>query len=197
MQNLNFTYGVMGSAKTAHALMRKYEFEQQDKKVLLLKPLIATRDGDKVTKSRIGLQSDCVTFTKVDNLCELLKKLGKFDIIMVDEVQFATSQHIDQLRLITIINDLPVYTYGLKTDFQLKLFEGSKRLIEIANEFTELKLCCKCGKDANVNARIADGKIVLDGEKFLMGSNDKYKAMCYECYYRTIEQQNLENALKK
>ena len=187
MSKLYFKYGAMGSSKTAQALMCKFNYEQQGFDVLLLKPSIDTRDVDKngktIASSRIGLKSDCFTFDKNVNLCEFIFGHNQFknnSVVIVDECQFLTKEQVDDLKEVS--NHIPVLCYGLLTNFKTELFEGSKRLVEIAESLMEIKSVCKCGKKATVNARFIDGKIVTDGEEVLLGKEECYKALCYNCY---------------
>lgn len=183
MGKLTFIYGTMGSAKSANALMQYFELKQQGKYVALIKPEIDTRDGSDIIKSRIGLEEKALVFKKDDDLkgMSLIKGL---EVVIVDEAQFCTEEQINSLKELTIKNNVKVYCYGLKTDFTTHLFEGSKRLLEIADEVKELEMTCKkCGAKAEVNARLdKDGKIIRDGEQIELGSNDKYVALCYKCY---------------
>ena len=178
---LTFYYGTMNSSKTANALMLKYSLEQKKNNVLLLKPAIDTRAGETIVKSRIGLMSEAVTINNDDNLLEKLKYY-EFDAIILDECQFATSSQIEQLKQIAIEKDVNIYCYGLKTDFTSHLFEGSKRLIELADKLVELETYCECGNLATINARFIDGKIVKDGEQIVIGGEDLYRPMCYSCW---------------
>ena len=183
---LYFKYGVMGCSKSAQALMTKFNYEQQGYNVLLLKPVLDTRDnhgGKQVVKSRIGLESEAFAFSEKDNLIKVFKRHNKnknIGVIIVDECQFCKTHHIDELKFLT--KEVPVLCYGLKTDFRTKLFEGSKRLLEIADSLTELKAICSCGRKATINARFSNGKLVTTGKIIDIGGDEKYKAMCYDCY---------------
>lgn len=176
----------MGSSKSAMALMCKYNYEQKGFKVLLLKPTVDTRDdsgGKRIVKSRIGLESQCETFESDQNLLEFCKERidGEgYGVVIVDEAQFCTAKQIDELKAVTEF--VPVLCYGLKTNFKTLLFEGSKRLLEIAESCTEIKSVCGCGKKATVNARLIDGKIVTTGEEIVIGGNESYQSMCYDCW---------------
>lgn len=192
---LYFTYGVMGCSKSAQALMTKFNYEQQGYKVLLMKPSIDNRDDKEnksVVKSRIGLESDAIAFPKSQNLVSLFNRIRKkcdIGVVIVDECQFCTSSQIDELKEITKF--VPVLCYGLKTDFRTKLFSGSKRLLEIADSLTELKAICECKSKATVNARFKNGMLVTRGSIIEIGGDDKYKAMCYDCY-KKLEKQTLK-----
>ena len=196
MAKLYFKYGTMGSSKSAQALMCKFNYEERGFKVLLIKSQIDKRDleNDKiVVKSRIGLSAPCETFDSRDNLFEFIKDRGYLSsrsVVVVDEVQFLTKEQIEQLKEASAY--VPVICYGLLTDFKTKLFEGSKRLIEIADSLHEIKTICKCGKKANVNARIHNGKLVVDGDVVEIGGNDNYQAMCFGCYMKMREELNNE-----
>lgn len=178
---LKFIYGVMGSSKTAQALMTKFNYEQSGYNVLLLKPAIDTRSAS--VKSRIGLKAKCISFKRDENLLEIPFPIEESElsktIMIVDEVQFCTKEQIEQLHKISRLID--VFCYGLKTNFKTELFEGSKRLLEIADEIKEISHICKCGKQANINALYKDGKLVTDGEEIQIGDTE-YKAVCYSCW---------------
>ena len=101
----------------------------------------------------------------------------------MDECQFLSEKQVDQLADIVIIYNVPVLCFGLRTDFRTKMFPGSKRLLEIADSITEIKTICACGKKATVNVRMDEnGRIVTEGEQILIGGNDRYTPMCYQCY---------------
>ena len=193
MPKLYFKYGTMGSSKTAQALMCKFNYEERGFKVLLMKNLVDKRDlqnGKVVVKSRIGLFAECKTFEKDTNLFEMVKKEGflKNDcVVIVDEAQFLTKKQVEELKEVS--NYVPVLCYGLLTNFKTELFEGSKRLVEIADSLHELKSVCKCGKKSNVNARLVNGKVVTDGSEILIGGNESYEAMCFDCF-KKLQQNN-------
>ena len=188
MAKLYFKYGAMGSSKTAQALITKYNYEENDLKVWLIKPSADTRDGVDLLKSRIGLQAQVEIIPPQADVYRLFKETRwESDVIIVDECQFMTPEQIDQLR--NIVNDFnsPVMCFGLRTDFQTKLFPGSRRLMEVADTIQEIKTICDCGNKAVVNARIdADGYIVTEGAQVFIGGNDAYIAMCHRCYIRGI-----------
>ena len=180
MAKLYFRYGVMGSSKTAQALITKFNYEENGKQVLLLKPSTDDRDGADIIKSRIGLKS-AATIIGADNSIPI-SLIANYDVIICDESQFFSPEQIERLKDIAVFCDIPVLCYGLLTDFQTKLFPGSKRLIELADSLQEIKMVCRCGRKATVNARRIDGKITTEGEQILLGSNETYEAMCYECW---------------
>lgn len=172
MAKLSFRYGAMGSSKTANILMIKYNFEEKGKKAVLLKPKLENRDGSTKLKSRIGLESEC-SFVE-----DYLANPIDCDCVLVDEAQFLTKEQVDKLSDIADFQDIPVICFGLRTDFQSNLFEGSKRLMEIADELQEITTICWCGKKARYNARIVDGKIIKDGDQVQLGGNESYTSLC-------------------
>ncbi len=172
MAKLSFRYGAMGSSKTANILMIKYNFEEKGKKAVLLKPRLENRDGSTKLKSRIGLESEC-SFVE-----DYLNNPIDCDCVLVDEAQFLTKEQVDKLSDIADFQDIPVICFGLRTDFQSNLFEGSKRLMEIADELQEITTICWCGKKARYNARIVDGKIIKDGDQVQLGGNESYTSLC-------------------
>ena len=190
MAKLYFKYGAMGSSKTAQALITKYNYEENDMKVWLLKPSADTRDGAGTIRSRIGLEAECEIATPDVDIYQRYREgyLGNCHAVIVDECQFLTVEQIDQLR--AIVNDfaVPVMCFGLRTDFQTRLFPGSLRLMELADCIEEIKTMCDCGAKATVNARISDGYIVTEGAQVVLGGNDCYIAMCHRCYVNGIRE---------
>ena len=190
MAKLYFKYGAMGSSKTAQALITKYNYEENDMHVWLMKPGTDTRDGKDVVKSRIGLKSEAQVISPEMNVYEIYRSqwADKVDAVIVDECQFFTVEQIDQLREIVDDFNVPVMCFGLRTDFQTKLFPGSMRLMEVADTIQEIKTICDCGAKATVNARISDGYIVTEGDQVFLGGNDAYIAMCHKCYIKGIRE---------
>jgi thymidine kinase len=180
MPKLYFKYGAMGSSKTAQALMVKFNYEEKGYHVGLMKPSVDNRDGATIIKSRIGLQDNGILIDRNTNLYEWYQH-NRYDVLIIDEAQFLTAPQIDQLKDIAI-EFVPVLCFGLKTDFQTHMFEGSKRLFEIADSLTEIKSVCTCGRKAEVNARIHNGKIVREGAQVVIGGNESYIGLCYECW---------------
>lgn len=184
MSKLYFKYGVMGSSKSAIALMTKYNYEQKGFNIMLIKPAIDTRDGDMVS-SRIGISCKCFKFGKDFDLLKYFNEqnsLKKINGVIVDEVQFCTREQIEALR--EIANTVSVICFGLKTNFKSELFEGSKRLLEIADNISEIKTVCKCGNKAIINAKVVGGKIVKDGNEIDIGGDEKYISICYNCWLK-------------
>ena len=191
MAKLYFKYGAMGSSKTAQALITKYNYEENDMQVWLIKPSADTRDGVDILRSRIGLEAQVEVIHPERDVYQLFIDTRKdgCDAIIVDECQFLTGAQIDQLRAIVNDFNVPVMCFGLRTDFQTRLFPGSMRLMEVADTIQEIKTMCDCGAKATVNARIdCNGHIVTEGAQVVLGGNDCYIAMCHRCYIHGIRE---------
>ncbi|MBQ9468355.1 MAG: thymidine kinase [Clostridia bacterium] len=202
MAKLYFKFGAMGSSKTAQALMTKFNYEEKDQTVWLIKPATDTRDDRRdengrilsVARSRIGLEAPAEAIpADADLLKTFLERSGERsyrDVIICDECQFLTPRQVDELKDLADLYDVPVLCFGLRADFQTLLFPGSKRLFEIADSISEIKSVCRCGRKATVNARFDDnGRIVVEGEQVCLGGNDRYEGMCYRCYKTLIEKE--------
>lgn len=191
MAKLYFKYGAMGSSKTAQALITKYNYEENDLKVWLIKPSADSRDGKDILRSRIGLQAQVEMIPPNTDVYKLFQetRLGQCDIIIVDECQFLEPAQVDELRAIVDDFNVPVMCFGLRTDFQCHLFGGSRRLMEVADTIQEIKTICDCGAKATVNARIDEaGYIITQGQQLFLGGNDSYIAMCHKCWVRGIRE---------
>ena len=185
----------MGSAKTALLLTTAYNFEERKMDYMCLKPVVDTREGRNVIRSRIGIERECVWIYAGTNLYEFVKKLYKedgrvVDWFLVDEAQFLTEAQVDQLSRVVDDFGSNVICYGLRTDFKSHLFEGSRRLFEIADTIDEIKSTCNCGHKTIINALIdSDGNIVEQGAQVEIGGDDRYVAVCRRCWRnKRIEQ---------
>lgn len=199
MSKLYFKFGAMASSKTANALMTRFNYEEKGNHVWLIKPDLDNRDdytdenGVRVTvvKSRIGLSAVADVVGREEDIHARFVALNEkqpIDVIICDECQFLTAAQVDQMKYIAEYCDTPVLCFGLRSDFLTQLFEGSKRLFEIADSITEIKSVCRCGKKAIVNARIADGRVVTVGDQIEIGGNDKYEGMCWGCWQNRIKE---------
>lgn len=187
MAKLYFKYGAMGSSKTAQALITKYNYEENDLRVWLIKPATDNRDGADVVQSRIGLKADAEAVGAETDIYQIFSSRKNADVVIVDECQFFPPEQIDQLRRIVDDYNIPVLCFGLRSDFRTKLFPGSMRLFEIADNIEEIKTICDCGAKATVNARVdGNGYIVTEGSQIFIGGNDCYIAMCHRCYRKNI-----------
>ncbi|MGI6248712.1 MAG: thymidine kinase [Acutalibacteraceae bacterium] len=200
MAKLYFKYGVMGSSKSAHALLAKFNYEEKGSSVWLIKPFSSPGD-DGFVRSVVGLEAKAEIISRTDDLYEnfITGTHRTTDVIIADECQFFTEDQIDALRRIVDEHDIPVLCYGLRTDFLTRLFPGSRRLLELADSIAEIKTVCRCGHKATVNARIdSKGDIVTVGDQVFVGGGDSYDSMCYRCWKDKIksqqERKNKENA---
>ena len=191
MAKLYFKYGAMGSSKTANALITRFNYQERNMKVWLIKPSIDDRDGANIIRSRIGLEATADVMTPDTDIFALFEESHRdCDVIITDECQFFTPEQIDQLRRIVDVYDIPVLCFGLRTDFLTHLFPGSLRLFEVADSITEIKTICSCGDKAIVNARIdGDGHVVTTGSQILIGGNDSYIAMCHKCWKKAASKE--------
>lgn len=187
----------MEGGKSAMLLIEAFSFEKRNIGVICMKPSIDNRDGvDKIT-SRIGIEKECLTIYPDYNIYKIVEKIiseqdekDKLQWILVDESQFLTGLQVEQLRAIVDFFGINVLCYGLRTDFQTRLFEGSKRLFELADDITEMKISCACGRKAIFNARYNEyGQIIINGEQILIGGEDKYRPICSKCYRDEISTQ--------
>lgn len=198
MAKLYFKYGAMGSSKTAQALITKFNYEERNMRVLMLKPTTDNRDGvDNILHSRIGLSAKATAVDLNVDLYSLFVDKNKgypIDVIIVDECQFMSAKQIDELGQIVIDFDVPVLCFGLRTDFLTHLFPASARLFEIADSISEIKYICDCGDKAIVNARLdANGNIITEGEQIYVGGSESYVAMCRKCWQKKIAKQKSNN----
>lgn len=185
MAKLYFRFGVMGSSKSAQALTTKFNYEEQGMRVWLIKPSADTRYGVDKVYSRIGLEQKADAVAADADLFRIFRDRERefYDVIIADEAQFFTPAQIEQLRDIVDQYNVPVFCFGLRTDFRTKLFPGSARLFELADSITELKTVCTCGGKAMVNARLdSGGNVITEGEQIFLGGNESYRPMCYKCW---------------
>lgn len=173
MAKLYFRYGAMGSSKTANAIMVRYNYLERGGRVLMLKPRLDTRDGERMVRSRSGLSAPCAYVEELEGM-----DVRGYDCVIVDEAQFLTRAQV--LKLVEIVDeaDVPVICYGLRADFRGELFEGSACLLAWADTIEEIKTVCWCGKKATCNARVQDGRVVKEGEQILLGGNEAYVSLC-------------------
>lgn len=192
---LYFRYGTMGSAKTALLLTTAYNFEERNLNYMCMKPFIDNREKSNVIRSRIGIERECHWIYNDTDLYQFAKNhfestMTVVDWFLIDEAQFLTEQQVDQLSRIVDDFGSNVICYGLRTDFKSRLFEGSRRLFEIADTIDEIKSTCTCGHKTIINARIdSNGDFVEDGAQVEIGGGDRYIAVCRKCWRnKRIEQ---------
>ena len=182
MSKLYFYYSAMNAGKSTILLQSSHNYRERGMRTLLFVPEMDTRAGPGRITSRIGLEAGAETLGSADNLLERVRQTlaaGPLACVLIDEAQFLTPE---QVRHATDVADelrIPVLCYGLRTDFQGRLFPGSAELLALAANLIELKTICHCGRKATMNLRVAeDGKAVLVGAQVEIGGNDRYVAMC-------------------
>lgn len=188
MAKLYYRYGAMGSSKTANAIMVQYNYTERGQKVLMVKPRLDTRDGERTVKSRSGLETECAFAEELPDI-----DVSQYDCVIVDEAQFLTQEQVK--LLVHIVDDLnvPVIAYGLRADFQGNFFEGSKWLMAWADTIEEVKTICWCGRKATCNARVIDGRVVREGDQILLGGNSQYVSLCRK-HWRNGELETVNHA---
>ncbi len=187
MAKLYFRHGTVGSAKTLNLLAVAHNYRQQGKKVYLIKPKMDSRFGEEKIQSRAGLFAEADFLVEEELSLEKLS-LEKVSCILVDEAQFLKKEVIEALRAIATEEDIPVICYGLRTDFKSYLFEGSKRLMELADAIEEVKATCHfCNKKSIMNLKHVNGVAVNEGPSIELGAEEKYFASCYECFCYAIK----------
>lgn len=182
MAKLYFYYSTMNAGKSTTLLQSSFNYEERGMKTLLLTAAFDDRFGIGRITSRIGLEAEANLFADDTDLLALTRDLLKersIDCVMVDESQFLSREQVFQLSEIADQLNIPVLCYGLRTDFQGNLFEGSLHLLAWADELRELKTICHCGSKATMVIRVGDdGKPVVEGAQKEIGGNDRYIALC-------------------
>lgn len=183
MAKLYFRYGAMGSAKTLNLLAVRHNYEAQGKRVLLLKPAMDDRFGVQTVRSRAGMEYPADLLVGPDTVLDFSAFEGLY-CVLVDECQFLSAYLVEQLRELTRRMDIPVIAYGLRTDFRTRLFEGSARLMELADSLEEIKTTCRfCNRKAVFNLRHdASGRAIVDGPTVVLGADTGYSPVCWPCY---------------
>ncbi|MBQ7528611.1 thymidine kinase [bacterium] len=188
MAKLYFRYGAMGSAKTLNLLAVRHNYVLQGKKVLLIKPSLDVRFGKNMIRSRAGLEHEADLLVEKDTILDIDSFRG-LSCVLVDECQFLSPFVIEQLRDMTRVLNLPIITYGLRTDFQGHLFEGSRRLMELADSIEEVKTTCRyCNRKAVFNLRHnSKEEAIIDGPTVQLG-DEEYSPVCYLCYHQKLHE---------
>ncbi len=177
MAKLYYRYGVMGSSKSANALMVRYNYEERGQKALMVKPDIDQREGKAIVNSRHGLDYPCIWLDELRNVPKA--DVGAYQCVDVDGAQFLSREEVRFLTDIVDDMGVPVICYGLRADFKGDLFPGSEALLAWADIIEEVKTICWCGRKAICNARFDEtGKVLKEGEQVVLGANDKYIGLC-------------------
>ena len=200
MAKLHFKYATMNSGKSIDLIRTVYNYEENGFKVLVMKPEIDTKAGNNI-QTRIGLERNVdILIKQKSSILSLLKgKLKKVDAIFIDEVQFLSKKQIDELFTISKVMDIPVICYGLRNNFMMKSFEGSRRLLEIADVLEEFQTLCSCGNIARFVGRKHNGNFQRDGKEVVIDGEAKYEyvPLCGKCYLKEVKKINFDNFFKK
>lgn len=193
MAQLFFRYGAMSSGKTIEILKVAHNYEAQGRKIALMTSGVDDRSGVGTVASRIGIQRTAVPITEEMNIFDYVKEKSKMDVargdgelacVLIDEAQFLKRHHVLECAKIVDELKIPVMTFGLKNDFQNRLFEGSENLLIFADKIEEMKTICHyCGHKATMNLRVNDGMPVYEGEQVQIGGDESYYPVCRFHYF--------------
>ncbi len=182
MAKLYFYYSSMNAGKTTSLLQSSYNYKERGMNTLVMAPEIDDRYGKGKVTSRIGLETDAISFRAADNIYDIIERHledSPLHCVLIDEAQFLTKDQVFQLGEVTDTLKVPVLAYGIRTDFQGEPFEGSKYLLAWSDNLKELKAICHCGKKATMVVRMDEaGNAVREGSQVEIGGNDRYVSMC-------------------
>lgn len=193
MSKFTFYYGCMGSGKSLDLIRTAYNYKERGMKVLVYKPQTDTREGTQecIISTRVGLTlqakwlEEDVKRLKQSLFEDMMEANEPFDnvkVVLIDEAQFLTEGQVKELKMFSIMYNIPFIFYGLKVDFQGHLFEGTEALMSWSEKQSELITMCSCGKPARQNARVVNGKIMREGEQIAIEGETQYIAVCNKCY---------------
>jgi thymidine kinase len=192
MAKLYFYYAAMNAGKSTTLLQADFNYRERGMETMLWTAALDERAGAGTIGSRIALSAPANTFDEDVDLFEAVgEELKKrtLDCILVDEAQFLTQRHVLQLCEVADQLSIPVLCYGLRTDFQGKLFPGSAALLALADTLVELKAVCECGRKATMNLRVdAEGHAVAAGAQTEIGGNDRYIALCRKHFFERLRE---------
>jgi thymidine kinase len=182
MAKLYFSYSAMNAGKSTVLLQASYNYHERGMKTLLLTSSVDDRTGKGIIASRIGLEQPAEVFQSDDDLFVKIKTAmdaGPVDCVFVDEAQFLSGGQVWQLARVADDLGIPVMCYGLRTDFQGKMFPGSAELLAIADHLREIRTICWCGKKATMVVRLdGEGKVIEAGEQVMIGGEETYVSLC-------------------
>lgn len=189
MAKLYFRYGTMNAGKSTQLIAFAHNLKTQDIKYIAMKSAMDTREGAAVIHSRPIGNIPCELIQVDDNVIfsPHAHKEDNPEWIIIDEAQFLSAKQVERLAEIVDLYDINVICFGLRNNFKFELFEGSKRLFELADSLAEIKSICKCGRKNITNARLdKNGNATLEGPKFQIGAEELYAAKCRKCYYESL-----------
>lgn len=192
MAKLYFNYAAMNAGKSTMLLQASYNYHERGMRTLIFSAAFDDRAGVGRVASRIGLSSDALLFYPETNIFDEVKRLNAEETlacIFIDEAHFLSEHHVWQLADIADKLNIPVMAYGLRTDFQGKLFPSSKELLAIADELREIRTICHCGRKATMVARYdASGQVIKEGAQIDVGGNEKYVSFCRRHWVEAVKE---------
>ncbi len=196
-----FYFSAMKGGKTTRIFQRIHDFEENGQKVCLIKPKIDTKGNNSII-NRLGETKEVtISLSEKESLLtrKKLKLLSSYQQIIVDEAQFLSPKQVEELWIINKTKNIPITCFGLKTNFQGKLFKATNRLLALADKISELdsNSLCTCGRLAKFNARRVNGKYTLEGSNIEIDGENKdieYIPLCGKCFYdKVIKGEKNEN----
>ena len=186
MAKLHFKYGAMNSGKSDTLIKTAYNYTERGLKVLVVKPSVDTKSEDSVVARGGHVRKVDVIAMPTTNLQNEIVKHDDIACVLVDEAQFLSTDQISQLFAVAKNHDISVICYGLRADFRTKLFPGSTRLFEIADNIEKLPTMCFCGSQAEFYTRKINGNYVFTGDQVAIENGDDivYDSLCGTCYVR-------------
>lgn len=185
MAKLFFRYSAMNAGKSTSLLQIAYNYEEHGQQVLLFTASIDDRSGVGTIASRLGLTRQAETFDTTTDFWTLLQARKELACVLIDEAQFLTPAQVVQLHRLANVANLPVISFGIRSDFQGKAFPGAAQLLTLADDIEEIKTICACGRKATMQVRLDDaGQRVLEGAQIQIGGNNRYQQVCARCFYQ-------------
>jgi thymidine kinase len=182
MAKLYFHYATMNAGKSTMLLQASYNYRERGMRTVIFIAALDERAGKNRVASRIGLSSEALPFGPADDLLEAIRTMHEEEpiaCVFVDEAQFLSAEQVWQLARVSDRIGIPVMAYGLRTDFQGKLFPGSLELLAIADELREVRTICFCGRKATMVVRVDEaGEVIREGAQVEVGGNEKYVSLC-------------------
>ena len=190
MATLHFIYSTMNAGKSTALLQASHGYRERDLGTMVFTSSKDDRYGESEVVSRIGLRTAAHPYTESDNILTMVQdqnKKSELSCVLIDEAQFLTKDQVEQLGKIVDELSITVMAFGIRTDFQGELFEGSKYLLAWADRLKELRAVCHCGKKATMIVRVSeDGSIIRSGDQVEIGGNERYLSLCRKCFYDGI-----------
>ena len=190
MSTLHFTYSTMNAGKSTALLQANHGYHERGMHTMIFTSARDDRYGDSEIVSRVGLRADAETFSESDHLFNIVKANNNnapIHCVLIDEAQFLTKEQVLQLGQIVDQLNITVLAYGIRTDFQGELFDGSKYLLAWADRLKELRAVCHCGKKATMIIRVDDkGEIIREGQQIDIGGNEKYLSLCRKHFHAGV-----------